>query len=168
MQARTLTLTFALALASTACRATSSSHAVVPTDPTVRAPLLDAVASLAGHWKGTAPDGSSGGSAVREIMLPATPSEMTNMYTLDGNGLVMTHYCAAGNQPHMRATAIGGDRIVFESVGVSDLKSEDEVYMGAMTLVIRDADHIEQHWYSYRAGVRDESHDMVFEMERIH
>ena len=101
-------------------------------------------------------------------MQPGTPIEMTNMYTLDGSGLVMTLYCAGGNQPHMRATAIEGDRIVFEPTGVSDLKSEDEVYMGAVTLVIQDADRIEQHWFSYKTGARDEGHDMLFKMERAH
>ena len=133
------------------------------------------VAALEGRWTGVAPDGSTGvtefvvsssGSAVREIMMPGTENEMTNMYTLDGNALVMTHYCAGGNQPHMRASAIEGNRIVFEPTGVSDLKSEDEVYMGSMTLVIKDADTIEQHWSSYCAGIRDDSHDMVFEMKR--
>ena len=66
----------------------------------------------------------------------------------------------------MRARAIEGNSIVFEPAGVNDLKSEDEVYMGAMTLVIKDANHIEQHWSSYKAGAPDDSHSMVFEMTR--
>ena len=171
-------LTFVLALAGlglAACQSTAGTYAVVSTDPAIRAPLFDAVAALEGRWTGVAPDDSTGvtefvvssnGSAVREIMLPGTPQEMTNMYTLDGNSLLMTHYCAGGNQPRMRATAIEDGCIVFEPIGVGDLESEDEVYMGAMTLVIKDADHIEQHWSSYLAGASDGSHDMVFEMKR--
>ncbi len=175
IQVRTLRLALAVGLGSAACQSSSDTYAVVSTDPAVRAPLMDAVAALEGRWTGVAPDGSTGvtefvvssnGSAVREIMMPGTENEMTNMYTLDGNALVMTHYCAGGNQPHMRASAIEGNSIVFEPAGVSDLKSEDEVYMGAMTLVIKDADHIEQHWSSYKAGAPDDSHSMVFEMTR--
>lgn len=167
-------LFLSLALAAAACQA-SSPHAVVPADPAVRTPLLEAVAALEGRWVG-GPEGSptgvteffvsSGGSAVREVMLPGTEMEMTNMYTLDGNGLVMTHYCAAGNQPHMRATSIEGGRVVFESIGVSDLKSTDEYYMGAMTIVFIDEDNIEQRWVSYMNGERDDENGIVFALKR--
>ena len=172
---RTLGFALALGFASVACRSSSDTYAVVPADPAVRAPLMDAVAGLAGRWSGTAPDGSGGttefvvssnGSAVREIMLAGTEHEMTNMYTLDGNALTMTHYCAGGNQPHMRATSIEDGRIVFAPAGVSDLKAEDEVYMGGMTLVIKDADTIEQHWASFKAGETDDSQTMVIELKR--
>ena len=64
---------------------------------------------------------SSNGSAVRELMYPGTEHEMTNMYTLEGNTLVMTHYCAGGNQPHMRASKFENGRLAFEPDGVSDL-----------------------------------------------
>lgn len=173
--AHALGLALAVALGSAACQSASDTYEVVPVDPAVRTPLMDAVAGLEGRWRGVAPDGSTGitefavssnGSVVRELMLAGTEHEMTNMYTLDGNALVMTHYCAGGNQPHMRATAMEGDRIAFDSVDVSDLKSEDEIYMGAMTLVIKDADTIEQHWSSYKAGERVDDHSMVIELKR--
>lgn len=145
--------------------------AVVEADAALRKPLFDAVAGLAGRWESTEMPGtftefevSSGGSVVRERMMVGQPSEMTNMYSLRGNALFMTHYCAAGNQPHMRATRVADDRIAFESVGVSDLKSADELYMGAMTLVFVDDDTVEQHWKSFGG---DESHDMVIQMKRV-
>jgi len=169
---RTLPLALALSLAALACQATSGPR-VVPADPAQREGLFAAVRGLEGRWVGTGPDGgehvaefrvSSAGSAVRELMFPDTPHEMTNMYTLDGNSLVMTHYCAGGNQPHMRASALEGNRLVFRSDGVSDLKSADEVYMGEMTLVLVDGDHIEQHWRALKRGEPD--HAVVFELER--
>ncbi|MEZ6019293.1 MAG: hypothetical protein R3F17_04090 [Planctomycetota bacterium] len=43
---------------------------------------------------------------MREIMFPGQPFEMTNVYRLDGNDLCVTHFCAVGNQPQMRATAL--------------------------------------------------------------
>ncbi len=60
----------------------------------------------------------SGGSAVRETMFPGTDHEMTNMYHLDGHDLVLTHYCAEGNQSRMRAKPGGKNNVLefkFES-----------------------------------------------------
>ena len=77
------------------------------------AELLGRVKTLDGEWEMTGPDGEKGyavfktmaaGSAVREIMFPGTAHEMTNVYHMDGPSLIVTHYCAAGNQPRMRAT----------------------------------------------------------------
>jgi hypothetical protein len=155
-----------------ACQTTAT---VAPADAARRAALFGAVASLEGRWEGGTPtEGlaplhefrvTSAGSAVRELMFPGSEHEMTNMYTLDGDGLVMTHYCAAGNQPHMRATSIDGDAIAFRTTGVSDLKAPDEVYMGEMTLVLVDENHIEQRWRALRAGRLDD--EMVFELHRV-
>jgi len=166
------TLALSLLVSLAACQSTTNS--LVDADPTSREPLFATMKALDGRWEGTAQDGmevvhelkvSSNGTAVRELMFPGTPHEMTNMYTLDGNSLVMTHYCAAGNQPHMRAAGIDEGRMVFASDGVSDLKSADEVYMGEMTLVIVDDDHIEQHWKAFHGSELD--HEMVFELHRV-
>lgn len=133
----------------------------IQVDAQLRGDLLAQVSAMEGRWQGEADEGppqitefkvTSGGSVVREIMMPGGPYEMTNMYALDGNSLLMTHYCAIGNQPHMRATSGAGGRLVFQSEGVSDLKNPNDLYMGAMTLVIVDEDHAEQHWTSYKDG----------------
>lgn len=160
-------LSFALTLG---CQSTP---AVVDTDPAIREPLLGALQSLEGRWEGASGDMqlehefhvTSGGSVVRELMFPGTPHEMTNMYSLDGNTIVMTHYCGEGNQPRMRATALEGNRIAFRSEGVSDLGAPDEVYMGEMTLVLVSDDKIEQHWTALAAGAVD--HESVFELHRV-
>jgi hypothetical protein len=89
---------------------------------------------------------------------------MTNMYTLDGDSLVVTHYCAAGNQPRMRARAIEDGRIAFRLDSVGDLGSDDSHYMGELILVLVDADHVEQHWRTFKDGELD--HEMVFPLER--
>ena len=52
---------------------------------------------------------SSAGSVVWRTMLPGTPSEMKNMYHLDGVGVIATHYCAMSNQPRMRCTSATGN-----------------------------------------------------------
>lgn len=165
-----------LALAALSCQS-SSSFRTVEADEALRQPLFDAVASLEGRWEGEGPEGttlvsefhvSSAGSAVVEVMSPGSPHEMTNMYTLDGNSLLMTHYCASGNQPHMRARAFENGKLAFDADGVSDLNPDEEGFMGAMTLVLVDANTLEQHWVSMNpAGEPDLEHSFVFELKRV-
>jgi len=151
---------FALALlfAGSACVSTQeAAH-----DPAQRKPLLDSLKALEGTWEMKGDKGdfqltefkvTAAGSAVREIMFPGTPHEMTNVYCLDGNALALTHYCAMGNQPHMRADARKGNQLPFTMASVSDLESPDEMYMGEMTLEFVDQDHFSEHWRTYIKGV---------------
>src|SRR5690242_6473548 len=76
---------------------------------------LDVMKRLAGDWIQVGPDGkasdqvvatyrvTAGGSAVEETLFAGTPHEMVTVYHMDGDDLVLTHYCVAGNQPHMKA-----------------------------------------------------------------
>ena len=137
--------------------------------------LIERVKSLAGTWEGKAPEGThsitfavcSGGSAVREVMFPGTPHEMTNMYTMDGDTLLMTHFCAMGNQPHMRASVgRGPNELRFDFDGVTNLRAADEMYMGSMTMTIVDQDHVVETWNHYKSGVKGEP--TVIELTRKH
>lgn len=137
--------------------------------------MFDRIKSLAGEWEMTDPEGrrhtaavftvTSAGSAVRELMFPAQEHEMTNMYTMHGGQLRLTHYCAQGNQPHMVASAAAPDRIAFTFHSVSNLRDKDETYMGELTLVFVDADHIRQEWRSFKNTVLAD-HNVNFELTR--
>lgn len=137
--------------------------------------MLDALKRLAGEWtmvdeKGETVTGSvfavsSNGHVVREVMFPGTDHEMTNVYHLDGPSLLVTHYCAMGNQPRMRATGPGPHDLDFRFDGVTNLAS-DQAYMGSLRLVIADPDHIEQHWKSYKNGAELADHAPVFKLTR--
>jgi hypothetical protein len=87
------------------------------------------------------------------------------MYALDGNSLVMTHYCAGGNQPRMRAEELVDGRLEFRSDGVGDFKAPDEPYMGAMTLVLLDADTIEERWTAFNQV--EAGHSPAFTLKRV-
>lgn len=122
--------------------------------------LFDRIAAMAGTWEVTVPETppgtatftvSSSGSIVREIMFPGTEHEMTNVYHMDGGTLVMTHYCAAGNQPRMRARAEQGDTIRFEFDSVTDAQP-DEHCMATMVLTFVDKDHATAHWSNLGAN----------------
>ncbi|MFT5290114.1 MAG: hypothetical protein ACI8QS_001876 [Planctomycetota bacterium] len=118
--------------------------------------LLESLSSLEGAWSMESSEGAvpvhfktiAGGTVVHETMMAGTEHEMVNLYTVDGDGLMMTHYCATGNQPHMRATSQEGQSIAFQTIGVSGMDVEGEHAMTEMTLVIVDEDHVEQHWFS--------------------
>ena len=172
-----LPLALSLVLLATACGTTPGTGTrlqVVSADPATREALFAPLCALEGRWESEEAEEepmtiefhvSSGGSALREIMFPGSEHEMTNMYTLDGDSVLMTHYCAGGNQPHMRASALEGNRLAFRSEGVSDLKAPDEAYMGEMTLVFVDDDRIEQHWSALRGEAVD--HSTVFRFRRM-
>lgn len=87
----------------------------------------------------------SGGSAVMEELMPAGESNMITMYHLDGDALVMTHYCGLGNQPRMKAKPASGNKIDFEFAGGCNVDPKGK-YMSALSLEFVDADHIKAHW----------------------
>jgi hypothetical protein len=123
--------------------------------------MLEKVKGLEGTWEMKGDDGkpatvvfhTGGGNTVREIMFPGDKQEMTNMYHLDGQSLVMTHYCAVGNQPRMRAVA-GGDpnSLAFKFDSVTNKTAPDQMYMGEMTLTILDKDTIREDWLHFVNG----------------
>ena len=74
-------------------------------------PAFDQLKSLAGNWEGKDSSGSpvkinykviSNGSVVMEYLEPTKEPEMVTMYSVDGDRIVVTHYCSAGNQPTMQ------------------------------------------------------------------
>jgi hypothetical protein len=68
--------------------------------------------TLAGSYDATSPDEpgptkvsyevTSGGHALLEKLAPGSEEAMTSMYYLEGKELVMVHYCALGNRPHLQ------------------------------------------------------------------
>ena len=169
---------FALAGFGTSCVIHESAEVrqeIVSADAHEREVLFAPLRALEGRWETADPHGSgtqtiefkltAGGSALREIMFPGGKEEMTNMYTLDGNAVRMTHYCAAGNQPHLVGRLTQEKRYEFESEVVTDLKRADELYMGSMTLVLVDADHVEEHWRALKSGKLD--HEFVIKLARL-
>ena len=126
------------------------------------ATMLGQISEFLGDWETTDEEGTrhhaatfamtAGGSAVREIMFPGDAHEMTNLYHMDGGDLVITHYCAAGNQPRMVASKAvetdDGTVFRFELESVSNLRESHDHYMG-MTLTILKAGGLRQDWRSY-------------------
>jgi len=159
-------LAMAGALVASGC---SSGTKVAGTPGQEQTKAMERLKSLAGEWTELGPDGkpqtivysvTAGGSAVREVMFPGMPHEMTNLYHMDGASLVCTHYCALGNQPRMRARGLSADgkSIVFTFDSVTNLAKPDGQYMGGLALEMPDADHVTQVWTSYANGKPVEEH----------
>ena len=131
---------------------------------------FDNLKALAGEWTMSGGDGTvavtyrvtAGGSAVVETLFPGAPHEMVTMYTVDKGDLVLTHYCAEGNQPHMKAVK-GGDanEITFKFDGGGSIKSKKDGHMHEATFSFKDADHVTTTWLFYRDGKAGESKEFV-------
>ena len=152
------------------CTCAGGARVVAPASDMQKAAMLGRIKALAGTWEMTDDKGqkqiasifvvSSDGNVVREIMFPGSQHEMTNMYHMDGDTLIVTHYCAVGNQPRMRAPATdaSADRIAFVFDSVTNKTAADQTCMGNMTLIFVDADTIQQDWRSTKADGASEDH----------
>jgi hypothetical protein len=169
---RPLLLLAALALLAPACAA-HGPQVVRPASSEEKAAGFGQLEKLVGTWETADEHGrtivasefalTSGGSVVREIMLPGSPHEMTNVFHLDGPELLVTHYCAGGNQPRMRARNVAPGRLDFGFDGVTNL-TEEGTYMGELSLVMKDADTLEEHWTDFDKGVKQP--ELVFVLHR--
>jgi len=94
------------------------------------------------------------GSVVMETLDPGKPHEMVSMYHLDGKELVMTHYCAGGNQPHLRLNpaASSATELTFDLTGGSNLNPAVDSHMHSGKLLLKDEGHIESAWTGYDKG----------------
>lgn len=121
------------------------------------APAFDKLKALVGEWQGKASDGeerkvsyrlASGGSAIIETLTPPNEPEMVSVYHRDGDSLVMTHYCSAGNQPRMRAEVPTGEikTLDFKFVDATNLKKSTDGHINHMTIKFQDKDHVTVIW----------------------
>lgn len=87
-------------------------------------------------------------SAVMERLWEGEPYEMVSMYHLNGDTLMMTHYCAATNQPRLVARKIDDDSIVFSFLDITNLASPDAHHINGAAFEFIDPDHVTATWTS--------------------
>jgi hypothetical protein len=151
--------------------------AALAAEPVSGKAAFERLKSLAGTWEGKAGHGdasrqasvvyrvASGGSVVQETLFPGSPHEMISMYHLVGGELVMTHYCAAANQPRMKldAKASTADKLVFAFDGGTnfDPAKDGHVHSGFISW---KGEELHNDW-SFWQGGREVSHN-VFALKR--
>lgn len=118
--------------------------------------------TLAGTWVAAPSSGMKGsvvyrvvaaGSAVEETVFPKSEHEMVTMYHLDGGELVLTHYCALGNQPAMRAAPandLSSIRFAFVRLGNGDASKDMHMHEGVLTF--GDDGHLRSKWSAWENG----------------
>lgn len=128
--------------------------------------------TLAGDWKADLGGGHSsevryrvtaGGSVVMETSFPGTDHEMVTMYHLDGDSLRLTHYCASGNQPHLKFDPKGStaEKFSFVFEGGTNLDPAKDAHMHAGRIAIADAKHITSEWDAYAQGKKAGTHKIA-------
>jgi len=122
---------------------------------------FEQLSSLVGVWKGVQ-DGiditltytlTADGSTLMEEFRPAKGAVMMTMFSVDGDHLVATHYCSAGNQPQMVTETIAelqNKVLVFSLVRVTGMKTPEDWHNTGLEILLED-DHLTQKWtYLYK------------------
>ena len=109
---------------------------------------------------------SAGATVVMETMDPGGDHEMINMYHLDGEELVLTHYCAGGNQPQMRLkrSESSADNLMFEFVGGTNLDAETDHHIHDAAITWNEDGTLTSTWRAFGGG--EHIADMVFTLSR--
>jgi hypothetical protein len=126
---------------------------------------FERLCALSGDWEGRSSAGwtsrtefqviARGSVVVERTHFEAHPGEtMLTLFSLDEGQLVLTHYCVAGNQPELEATAIEADgaRIEFTFRAAGNLASRDVGHMDAAVYRLDGADAFSSVWSWYQAG----------------
>jgi hypothetical protein len=164
MKSQTLLLASLLSLC-TAGLAQSPTDKTAPSPQSPAQQSFDQLKTLAGHWTGNvnmsganAPDDkpvpldvtlrvTSMGNTLMHEMKSAAPDDPITMFTLDGDKLVLTHYCDAGNQPHMVATVSpDGKTYTFDFVSAANLLPTQHGHMQHVVFTLIDPDHHTEKW----------------------
>jgi len=117
---------------------------------------FDQLKSLAGSWEGKSSEGepvqvsfrmTAGGSALMSE-ITGHGENMISMINFDGpNRLLLTHYCAIGNQPRMQASASpDGKTITFNFVDATNLDSPQSGHMDHVVVAMLGPDHHIEEW----------------------
>src|SRR6202166_5334219 len=135
----------------------------------------DQLKALSGNWEGKDAQGkplsvsfrsTAGDSALMSEIHGTAPENMISMFHLDGpNRLLLTHYCSAGNQPRMVASASpDGKTITFNFLDATNLATPDAGHMQRVVFTIVDANHHTEDW-TFNAGQGKEMKEL-FDLHR--
>jgi len=128
--------------------------------------------SLAGTWEGK----NSSGQAVREsYRVTANGSAVMNeiegahnmitMFHLDGDRLLLTHYCGAGNQPRMKSVPVGdGNSVAFDFLDATNVTSPESGHMHRAVFTLVGGKDRTEEWVWRQDGKETRER---FELQRV-
>ena len=117
---------------------------------------FDELKTLAGSWEGTF-DGkpmqvslrvtSMGNALMHEMRIAGRADDPITMLYVDGDRLLLTHYCDAGNRPRMAASmSPDGKTVDFHFVDVANFNDKQGGYMQHAMFTTLDANHHTEEW----------------------
>jgi len=134
---------------------------------------FDTLKTLAGSWEGKAMEGrpvqvsfrvTSGGSALMSEILGE--EDMVSMFHMDGDRLLMTHYCAVGNKPRMVGTVSPDGKVVtFDFLDATNVISSQPGHMQHAVFTMIDADHHTEDWTFMNQDGKQQQHEH-FDLQR--
>jgi hypothetical protein len=152
-----------LALAAAAVGGAEAGASAPPTPEAARA-AFERIKAMAGTWEGRSTKGweetlryqvIAGGSVVLETSFEAHPGEaMATAFHMDGDRLMLTHYCMAKNQPRLEATGFedGGRTVVFTFKDGTNIPTRDKGHMDKAIFRFEAPDRVTSRWTWYENG----------------
>lgn len=135
-----------------------------PSTPELARAAYERFQSMAGNWEGRSTKGwvetltyqsIAAGSTVLETSLNAHEGErMATTFYLNGDRLLLTHYCVAKNQPRLEATAFadGGRTVVFTFKDGANIPTRDKGHMDKAVYTFEAPDRVRSRWTWYQDG----------------
>jgi hypothetical protein len=149
-----------------------------PAGPNAPRAAYERFKTLEGKWQGKSTKGwdeaitfktIAGGSVVVENSFDAHPNEtMMTMYHLDGDRLLLTHYCVAKNQPRLLATSFSDDgrTITFTFQDGTNLPSRNRGHMDKVVYKFGDDNHFTAQWTWYQDGAEKWLEEINYERSK--
>jgi hypothetical protein len=130
--------------------------------------------SLAGDWEGKDDKGKPvktsfksivSNTGMMETLSPSGMEDMVTVYSLDGDGIALVHFCPTNNQPRMRAVPASDDvkELAFEFQGASNLPSPNTGHQHHLVIQFEDENHITETWTWRHEGM---DMPMIFHLTR--
>jgi len=167
MIARNITVLTAIVISAIAIASTGSVRA----DSDARQSFT-VLKGLEGKWAGKNQQGETihvsfrttgNGSAVMSEIEGHGADTMISMFHLDGDRLLLTHYCSAGNQPRLKMVSSDGKSLNFEFFDGTNI-AEGAGHMQQVTFTQPDSDHHVEEWVFLDHG---KELKQVFTLERV-
>jgi hypothetical protein len=96
---------------------------------------------------------TANGHSVQEVMFPGTDHEMVNMYFRDVDDVLVTHYCAGGNQPTLRLVPSTRPGVMqLEFINISNMITMNDEHMHEAQYQWLGEDRLKTEWRTFRNG----------------
>ena len=147
-----------------ACAAGLAAHGAGQGSANAKA-AFERIKGLAGTWEGKDEHGmvsqtslsvAAAGTAVIEKLEPHGMEEMVTLYSVDGDGVALVHFCPTNNQPRMRAVPASENvsELVFAFQGAGNLATEKTGHQNQLAIRFEDANHFTETW-TWRENGKD-------------